>query len=332
MEFSHFKVIRMQPFPIAPAKDKYKVKNWKEYNASLCRRGQVTIWLENGVLREWRDIDACRRVVGEKTYPNAVILCCLTLGLVYGQKLRQTTGFVASLLRLMGRSDYAIPDYTTLCRRQSCLPVGLTERWQKGEKLDIAIDSTGLKVFGEGEWKVRRHGVSKRRTWRKLHMGIDVNTQEIVSVSLTGNNEDDAAVAGWMIEGKQDVLSSFRGDGAYDDFAFREKLGPNVVQIIPPPKDAVVHPGTPRIPPKPHLQQRNQAVEDIGQRGRKEWKVSSGYHKRSRNEVVMYRFKTAFGPNLNARKMENQKTEANIKAKVLNVWWDMGRPVSYKAS
>jgi len=145
----------MQPFPIALAKDKYKVKNWKDYNASLCRRGQVTIWIEDGALRQWRDIDARRRVVGEKTYPEAVILCCLTLGLVYGQKLRQTTGFVASLLGPMGRSAYAMPGYTTLCRRQSCLPVGLTGRWQKGEKLDIAIDSTGLKVFGEGDGAAR---------------------------------------------------------------------------------------------------------------------------------------------------------------------------------
>ncbi len=151
-------------------------------------------------------------------------------------------------------------------------------------------------------------------------------------MTLTGNGEDDAAVAGRMLEGKVDQLGSFRGDGAYDDFAFREKLGPGVMQIIPPPKDAVVHPGSPKKPPKAFLGQRNEAVEDIHRQGRKEWKIRSGYHKRSRNEVAMYRFKTAFGAGLNARKIENQKTEANIKAKVLNVWWGMGRPVSYKVT
>ncbi len=145
----------MQPSPIAPAKDKYKVKNWKSYNASLCRRGQVSIWIEDGVLRQWREVDPLHPVVGQKTYPDAVILCCLTLGLVYGQKLRQTTGLVVSLLRMMNCPSYAVPDYTTLCRRQSCLPVELTERWQKGQKLDIAIDSTGLKVFGEGDGAAR---------------------------------------------------------------------------------------------------------------------------------------------------------------------------------
>lgn len=163
-------------------------------------------------------------------------------------------------------------------------------------------------------------------------MGIDVNTQQIVCVSLTGNSEDDAAVAGGMVEGRQDQLRSFQGDGAYGDFAFREKLGPEVVQIIPPPKDTVVHAGTPKKPPKAYLTQRNQAVEDIRQQGRREWKIQSGYYKRPRNEVVMYRFKTAFGAGLNARKMNNQITEANIKAKVLNLWWDGGRPVSYKVT
>ena len=171
-------------------------------------------------------------MVGQKTYPDAMILCCLTLGLVYGQKLRQTTGLVASLLRMMNCWSYAVPDYTTLCLRQSCLHVELNERWQEGQKLDIAFDSTGLKVFGEGEWKVRRHGASQRRTWRKLHVGIEVDTQEIVSVTLTGNGENDAAMAGRMLEGKVDQLSSFRGDGAYDDLAFGEKLGPGVIRII----------------------------------------------------------------------------------------------------
>lgn len=111
----------METFSIALPKDTYKVNNWKSYNASLCQRGRVTLWIEEGVLRQWREVDPTHRVVGEKTYPDAVILCCLTLGQVYGQKLRQTTGFVASLLGLLGRSAYAIPDYTTLCRRQSCL-------------------------------------------------------------------------------------------------------------------------------------------------------------------------------------------------------------------
>jgi Transposase DDE domain len=225
----------------APLKDSYKVKNWQAYNKSLRQRGQITLWIEASVLRQWGDINPKIKVVGEQQYPSSVIQCCLILGYQYGQKLRQTTGFVGSLLALMGKGEYAVPDYTTLSRRQSCLPVEVSERWTKGEKIEIGIDSTGLKVYGEGEWKVRKHGVSKRRTWRKLHIGIDIVSQEIISVELTGNDEDDAAVAEKMLRGKIDRLRSFRGDGAYDDFHFREALGKEVKQIIPPPIDAVVH-------------------------------------------------------------------------------------------
>ena len=164
--------------PTSPCKDSYKLKNWKAYNQSLCNRGRISVWIEDSVLVSWSAIDLTKKVVGEQTYPDSVILCCLILGFQYHQPLRQTTGFVRSLLLLMGRENYAIPDYSTLCRRQNSLPLDLTKRWGKGENIDIAIDSTGLKVYGEGEWKVRVHGVSKRRTWRKLqrklHIGIEV--------------------------------------------------------------------------------------------------------------------------------------------------------------
>ncbi len=155
---------------------------------------------------------------------------------------------MSSLLRLLGHADYSVPDYTTLSRRQGCLPVEVSQALASHRKLDLALDSTGLKVYGEGE--VRKHGASKRRTWRKLHIGMDVETQEIVCVKLTTNGEDDAAVAGKMLQGKTAQLSSFRGDGAYDDFAFRELLSTGIQQIIPPPKDAVVHPGTKKKPVK----------------------------------------------------------------------------------
>jgi hypothetical protein len=322
----------MQASLITPAKDTYKIKNWKAYNQSLCNRGRITLWIEDSVMRSWRDIDINKKVVGEQTYPDSVILCCLILRMQYDQPLRQTSGFVGSLLFLMGKSHYAIPDYSTLCRRQNSLPVALTKRWERSENIHIAIDSTGLKVYGEGEWKVRAHGVSKRRTWRKLHIGIDINTQEIISVSLTGNDEDDAAVAQKMVEGKTEKIKSFRGDGAYDDFSLREKLGASIEQIIPPPKDAVIHHHTKKKPLPDYLIQRNQAVESINQIGRKEWKIDSGYHKRSLNETVMFRYKTTFGGQMANRKMEHQKTEVNIKCLILNTYRRQAMPLAYKVA
>lgn len=319
----------MQTSQITPAKDSYKLRNWKAYNANLCQRGSLTLWIEDSVLRSWREIDISKQVVGEQLYPSSVILCCLVLKMQYRQALRQTTGFTRSLLTLMGHGEYAVPDYSTLCRRQGDLPVELSKRWEKGEKIVASVDSTGLKVYGEGEWKVRQYGVSKRRTWRKLHIMIDVATQEIIGAELTTNDKDDAAVAKEMLQNKQEKLESFRGDGAYDDFALREVLG-NVKQIIPPPKDAIVHKGTKKKPVPDFLKQRNEAVKFINDHDQKQWKVHEEYHQRSLSEVGMFRYKTTFGDEMQARKIENQKNEALIKCKILNTYRDVGMPLSYR--
>lgn len=292
----------------------------------------MNIWLEDSVLRAWRDTDATQKVVGENLYADCVIQCWLLLGKVYHQPLRQTTGLVTSLLELLGYWAFAVPDYTTLSRRQRCLPVEVSKALTSNKKLDLALDSTGLKVYGEGEWKVRKHGASKRRTWRKLHIGIDVHTQEIVCVELTTNGADDAATAGKMLQAKTAQVKSFRGDGAYDDFAFREILGNDVGQIIPPPKDAVTHTGTNNKPVKASLRQRNEAVTFIGEQGRKAWKVQVGYHRRSLNEVTMFRYKTTFTAQMSARKMDNQKTEVLLKCKILNIFRQQGMPLTYQVA
>lgn len=315
-----------------PEKDKYKIRNWKAYNKALQQRGSVSIWIEESLLLEWKGINKEKKVVAEKLYPDSIIECCLLLGKVYHQPLRQTQGFVHSLLWLMGHKDYQVPDYTTLCRRQGCLSVEVSKALQSNKKIDVAIDSTGLKVYGEGEWKVRKHGASKRRTWRKLHVGIDVNTQEIVCVELTSNAEDDAAVAGRMLKDKTQKLNSFRGDGAYDDFSFREILGSEVKQIIPPPIDAVQQKATKRKPVKEYLKQRHQAVGFINSGGRKEWKIKEGYHRRSLNEVAMFGYKTAFTAKMSARKIDNQQREVALKCKILNLYRRQGMPLAYKAA
>lgn len=322
----------MLPSATIPSKDKYKVENWKAYNRSLVERGSMSIWLEDSVLRQWRDISKQKKVVGECLYSDSVIQCCLLLGQVYHQPLRQTTGFVASLLTMLGYKDYAVPDYSTLCRRQACLPIEVSKALAGSRNIDIAIDSTGLKVYGEGEWKVRKHGASKRRTWRKLHIGIDVQTQEIILVELSSNGEDDAAVATKLLQGQSHKLNSFRGDGAYDDLKLRQALGNRVRQIIPPPKDAVVRKGTKNKPLAEYLQQRNQAVAFIQEQDSKTWKIKEGYHQRSLNEVAMFRYKNTFSAQMKARKMENQKTEVKLKCKILNTFRRQGMPLAYKAA
>lgn len=320
----------METTPTSPSKDTHKIKNWKKYNKSLEQRGDFSIWIEGSVLRSWIDLTP-KKVVGEQLYPCAVIEACLILGKIYHQKLRQSVGFVRGLMKVMGHKNIMIPDFSTLSRRQGSLKVVFSDafsRLEKGEKLDICIDSTGLKVYGEGEWKVRKHGASKRRTWMKLHIGIDANTQEIISVKLTDNTADDATTAKGMLKDKMHQIKSFRGDGGYDDTTFRKCLGNGIIQIIPPPKNAVVCKPTKKKPVPEHLFQRNEAVERIAVVELKEWKKEKDYHKRSLNEVAMFRYKTTFGGELSARKLENQETEVLLGCKVLNRFAQMGMPQS----
>lgn len=302
------------------------------------------LWICPKVLKEWGKLGACQQIVGQRFYPASIIECCLIVGKQYKQPLRQTTGLMRSILKLAGSEALPEPDYTTLCRRAGDLPVEVSKRLEQhleqddGQPLNIAIDSTGLKVYGEGEWKARKHGHSKHRTWRKLHIAIDTDTQEIVAVALTPNDAqgDDAKTAIKMLEGKKHRLKSFRGDGAYDDFELRKVLGTDVEQVIPPPKDAKVHLPHPHAGPykgqdMTFLSQRNEAVRVINGHGRKHWTQKTRYHRRSLNETVMFRYKISFTGQLSARKIENQLTEVKIGAKILNVYRTVGMPTSVPA-
>ena len=129
----------------------YKVRNWKDYNKSLCKRVSLTLWIEESVLKEWESIKNKKKVVGEVVYSTSIISCCLLMKINCKLRLRQSTGFLSSLFQLLGKGYIPVPDYSTLCRRQGCLPVAISNRLEQGENLIAGIDSTGLKVYGEGE-------------------------------------------------------------------------------------------------------------------------------------------------------------------------------------
>jgi hypothetical protein len=315
---------------INPVKSKYKVRNWKEYNSNLCKRGSLTLFIDPAVLKEWESLTNKKKEVGEPTCPESIIRCCLLVKQNYRLPYRQSIGFLTGLLQMMRKEELPVPGYTTLCRRQGILPVEISNRLDKGGNLVVGIDSTGLKVYGEGEWKVRKHGWSKHRTWRKLHVCVDLVTREILSAELTGNNEDDDSVGAHMLKGQSHRLKSFKGDGACDKFGFREVLAKGVRQVIPLPKNGVATLPKKKKPVPEHLKQRNQAIEYIQKEGLNAWKEKEKYHQRSLNEVVMFKYKTIFGGELKARKMENQITEVKLKCILLNKFTGMGLPNSYK--
>ncbi len=196
-------------------KVKYKVRNWAEYNASLVERGSIEVWISQEALANWKSVVSGPRPKGAQVaYSATAIECLLTLGAVLSLPLRQTEGFGRSVLKLLGTGLKA-PNYTTLCKRRKGLKVGLAvsaRRVPPATPLHILVDSTGLKVYGEGEWKVRKHGYSKRRTWRKLHFSLNENTQEIEIAVLTEVGDDDAGTGSQMLLDMAEPVEQGRGD------------------------------------------------------------------------------------------------------------------------
>ena len=314
------------------SKDKHKVRNWSEYNKGLEQRGNINIWIPSDLVETWQltySEQSIRTKGGQEIYSDAAILFCLTVRYVYKLPYRNNRGFISSLIKLK-QLCLPVPSYSQVCKRSKTLDFKQLIGDSK-KVTDIAIDSTGLKVYGEGEWKVRKHGAGKHRTWMKLHLAIDVATQEIVGVELTDNSVDDATCVEPLIKSVTDTgcsVKSFRGDGAYDKTKVRQILHEaDIKQIIPPQTNAVVNNGK-----KDYTSERDAAIKQIKKTERKDWKISAGYHKRSLAETAMFRYKTTHGGALCSRIIENQKTEVKIKCKVLNVFWGIAVPNSYKVA
>ena len=301
---------------IKNSKNKYHVKNWSEYNKALIKRGSLTLWISDDI-EEWWEGE------GHYTYSDKAIEITLTLKAVYQLTLRSSVGFIQSIFQLSG-TKLSSPDYTTLSRRGKKDNVIL--RSSQKETTDIILDSTGVKVFGEGEWKVRKHGWSKRRTWKKIHIGID-SSGEIRAVAITGNNTHDSSVVDDILNQEKAPITDFYGDGAYDTYSVYETLLSRGTTgfHIPPQKNAIIkihgNAKTERYP-------RDENLRAIRKSSRKKWKEKSGYHTRSLGETVMYRYKTTFGDHMSFRTDNSQKNEVLIKCNILNTFHFLGTPNS----
>jgi len=204
-----------------PAPTRYRTLNWSAYNASLRERGSLTIWFDSRT--PWHAAPSGRRGA-QPVYSEAAIQACLTVKVLFGLPLRQTTGFVASLLKLAGL-DWPVPDYSTLCRRQKTLSVRLPYR-NSGGPLHLLIDSTGIKVRGEGEWHARKHGGARRRVWRKVHLAVDEATLEVRAVEFTDSGVGDAPMLPGLLSQipQGEPIASVTADGAYDGRACRDAV------------------------------------------------------------------------------------------------------------
>jgi IS5 family transposase len=309
-------------------KANYRISNWREYNEALVNRGSLTFWFDEEAIAAWIETEPTGRRGAPRRYSDVAIKCGLTLREVFHLPLRASEGLVRSLLELMGL-PLPTPDYTTLCRRQGSLEVELPPRLAKGA-VHVVVDATGLKVFGEGEWKVRKHGYTKRRTWRKLHLAVDEASHEIVAAALTTHDVGDNEMLPDLLDQIDGPIDQVSADGAYDSWDNHEQIQQRGARAaIPPRKNARIRQhGNRRQPPLP----RDEALRAIRQHGRASWKQSVGYHQRSLAETAMFRIKTLFGARLSGRLFDHQATEAFIRCQAMNRMTAHGMPESYVAA
>ena len=309
-------------------KSLYRVKNWSEYDKALVQRGSITIWMWEGFEKTWLYVGEKQRG-NQFDYSDQAILMMLMVKEVFHLTNRGVEGFMRSIFQLR-KINLPVPDHSTLSKRGKDLKVSLPKK--NSQSLNIVMDSTGLKIYGEGEWKVRMHGASKRRTWRKLHIGAHPDDGEIQAVLLTENGvSDDQAVEGLLEQIEQTILD-FAADGAYDKRKVYDILNahsPEVNILIPPRKNARIwqHGNS-----KTERLKRDQNLRAIRKLGRREWKEQSGYHVRSLAETIMFRLKTIFGNDLSTRLMETQTTQALIRCMALNQMTHLGMPQSYRVA
>jgi hypothetical protein len=311
---------RSTPLPLPP-KLRYRIRNWRAYNQALVQRGSITLWVDETTCAAWLRNERAGHVGAPTTYAATAIQCLLTLKAVFQLPLRQTTGFATSVMALLG-VNLPIPAFSTLSRRAATLVLPRL-RTTKRAHLHLVIDTSGLKIFGEGEWQVRQHGWTKHRTWRKLHLGVDERTGEIIAQVLTDRAVPDHGQVGTLLRQIPGRVHQLSADGGYDySDVYRETVRRRMWLTIPPRRGAAPNPDW-------WMAQRNASVRHVEAVGRAAWKRMVGYHRRSLVETTFFRLKTIFGSRLSARMRRRQQTEAAIRCLALNRMTQLGMPDSY---
>ena len=305
-------------------KQRRRVTNWRAYDASLRQRGSLTVWFTAAAVAAWH-AEPRTTPGGQPHYSALAITTALTLKAVFRLALRQTEGLIGSIIRLLGLA-LSVPDHTTLSRRAETLEV---PRPRSGtEPAHLLVDSTGLKLCGAGEWLVEKHGTRTRRSWRKLHLGRDADTGQIVAATLTTNDVDDGSQVGPLLDQVAGPVASFTGDGAYDQdgvYASVAERYPEAAIIVPPRSTAVPSETAETAPT-----QRDRHLQLIAEKGRMGWQKASGYNRRARAEATIGRFKRVIGDGLRSRTDERRATEMDVAVQVLNRMLELGRPESVR--
>ena len=303
------------------AKSRYRVRNWAEYEAGLQRRGDLTVWLSDAALDAWR-APPSGKPGGQRTYADIAIEAALTIRMVFNLPLRQTEGFLRSLVDLLDL-ELPIPDHTTLSRRLQKLGEIQFQRLATDRPIHLLIDSTGLRIH---VGHLRRP--PRNRAWKKLHLAVDARTGEIVASDLTGRRTHDCTRVPALLEQVEHPVMAVSADGAYDAARVYEAVQsrgsqPSARVLIPSGRNAL-----PR--PSPALKERNRNVRSIRALGHREWYARSGYSRRSMVENAVYRYKTIIGRQMRSRGVAGQRVEVKLACGILNTMTELGMPESYR--
>ena len=304
----------------------YRIRNWSAYEKALVRRGSITFWLSDDFEKAWCHNGKKQRGA-QFIYSDQAISIMLTAKEVFHLTNREVEGFIRSLFKVLHLS-LTVPDHSTLSKRSQTLKVQLPKKAHG--PLSIVMDSTGMKIYDEGEWKVRTHGKSKRRTWRKLHIGVEPDSGEIQAAVLTENSVSDDEMADALFQQIESPIEQFAADGGYDKrrvYASLHTHSPHARVLIPPRKNARIwqHGNT-----RAERLKRDENLRYIRKHGRTAWKQESGYHIRSLAETAMFRMKTIFGDDLSGRLLTTQTTQALIRCAALNQMAHLEMPQSYR--
>jgi hypothetical protein len=304
------------------ARQKHRVTNSAAYDAALRQRGSLTVWFTDEAIAGWR-AELRTTPGGQPCYSSLAILTGLTLRAVFRLALRQTEGLISSIIGLLGL-ELRVPDHSTLSRRAKTLQVPRPQPRRNGEPLHLLVDSTGLRLCGAGEWLLEKHGTRTRRSWRKLHIGLDAGSGQIVAASLPAKEVDDGAEVGPLLDQTAGSVASFTGDGGYDQdrvYASVAERYPEAAVVVPPRATAVPSETAETAPT-----QRDRHLQHIAEHGRMAWQKSSGYTTRAKAEAAIGRFKQVIGDGLRSRTDDRRATEVDIAVHALNGMVELGRP------
>jgi IS5 family transposase len=306
-------------------KKQYRIRNWREYNKALVNRGSLTIWFDEESIAEWHNTPLSGQRGRPQDYSDTAIICALTLRNLFRLPLRATQGLVASLIELL-HLPLSAPDYSTLCRRQSSLIIPEYKR-KHNKPIHLVVDGSGIKIFGEGEWKMRQHGKEKRRIWRKLHIAVDEASQDIIMSVISGSNVNDSEVLDLLLPSKQNMtVSQVTGDGAYDTHnCYNAAIKIGAKPCFPPRVNAARN-----KPIDEAHRQRNRVVGSVRNKGLKKWKEKNNYHRRSLSETAFSRLKKIFGGHAASRIFKNQVIELGLRCNILNKMNQLGMPDSVR--